>query len=527
MTLKRNYILLTVLFASLGVSAQGILDLMRYSDRDILGTARYMGMAGSFGALGGDASAILDNPGALGVYRTSELSFSLNPTITNTISKSTNLSTKENEFFFNFSNASLVVAIPTYKTSGLMSVNLSFTYNRVKDFSRITGYRNTSGAPSIAASMARFTQGFAQSAIFPENENLPYLSDLAYNAYIIDPMADSVSWKPIADRSVASAYYGIESGRVEEYNFAYGMNFSHKVYVGISLGVQNIDYSMQSENTEKYNDSQYLKLKNDFRTSGVGLNFGAGFIVRATSFLRLGASIHTPTYYVVDDYFSGSMSATNVVSGVNPDALAKTPASGIGYEFSTPLRFMASAGFIIGKKALINVEYQLSDYKSTMRFDDDYSGGDYLNGLFGYEMENAEIDKYSRISHLIKVGGEYRVASQFSFRAGVAYATPAVSENVVRTMLDNTTRTDLDYFFDKGSIYGSIGFGYRYNGFGIDIAYLYRNRTEGFATHQLDAELNLEERRYGVPTSAPEVDRSMADVVTHKHNIALTLLYKF
>jgi len=46
---------------------------LKISDNDIIGTARYSSMAGAFGALGGDPSAIKDNPAGLGIYRKSEL----------------------------------------------------------------------------------------------------------------------------------------------------------------------------------------------------------------------------------------------------------------------------------------------------------------------------------------------------------------------------------------------------------------------------------------------------------------------
>ena len=60
--------------------SQGLMDVSRMANTDIMGTARYMSMAGSMGALGGDPSAVLDNPAALGIYRSSELSFTLNAT---------------------------------------------------------------------------------------------------------------------------------------------------------------------------------------------------------------------------------------------------------------------------------------------------------------------------------------------------------------------------------------------------------------------------------------------------------------
>ena len=51
------------------LSAQGLFDALRFSDNSINGTARYMSMAGAFGALGGDPTSIMDNPAGLAIYR--------------------------------------------------------------------------------------------------------------------------------------------------------------------------------------------------------------------------------------------------------------------------------------------------------------------------------------------------------------------------------------------------------------------------------------------------------------------------
>src|SRR5690606_40512733 len=52
-----------------------VTDALRFSKMDHLGTARFNAMGGSFGALGGDFSAINVNPAGLGIYRSSEFSF--------------------------------------------------------------------------------------------------------------------------------------------------------------------------------------------------------------------------------------------------------------------------------------------------------------------------------------------------------------------------------------------------------------------------------------------------------------------
>ena len=53
--------------------AQGSMNAYNYSRTDIKGTARYMGMGGAFGALGGDISTLSQNPAGIGVYRSNEI----------------------------------------------------------------------------------------------------------------------------------------------------------------------------------------------------------------------------------------------------------------------------------------------------------------------------------------------------------------------------------------------------------------------------------------------------------------------
>ena len=52
--------------------SQSQLDAFKYSQTELNGTARYLGMGGAFGALGGDISAMNTNPAGLAIYKSSE-----------------------------------------------------------------------------------------------------------------------------------------------------------------------------------------------------------------------------------------------------------------------------------------------------------------------------------------------------------------------------------------------------------------------------------------------------------------------
>ncbi|NNK20558.1 MAG: aromatic hydrocarbon degradation protein, partial [Flavobacteriaceae bacterium] len=55
----------------LTATAQNIDDVLRYSTENLQGTARFQGMAGAFGALGGDMSALNINPAGSSVFANS------------------------------------------------------------------------------------------------------------------------------------------------------------------------------------------------------------------------------------------------------------------------------------------------------------------------------------------------------------------------------------------------------------------------------------------------------------------------
>ena len=70
--MKKIYILTAVLYSiPLMMYGQGETDALRFSQLDMRGTARYMSMAGAFGALGGDITTLSQNPAGIGVYRIS------------------------------------------------------------------------------------------------------------------------------------------------------------------------------------------------------------------------------------------------------------------------------------------------------------------------------------------------------------------------------------------------------------------------------------------------------------------------
>ena len=66
-------VILCTLVGTTAVSAQNLYDAARLMGNDLNGTARFVGMGGAMGALGGDISTMGTNPAGMGIYRSNDV----------------------------------------------------------------------------------------------------------------------------------------------------------------------------------------------------------------------------------------------------------------------------------------------------------------------------------------------------------------------------------------------------------------------------------------------------------------------
>ena len=114
-------------------------DVQRLAERDIMGTARYVGMGGAMTAIGGDPSAVLDNPAGLGLYRRSEVALTIDETIDYTLhsTPSTLHPTPYTRSRFTLPHCSAVFSWgKPNKHQGMIFNNLMFSFNRLTNFNR-------------------------------------------------------------------------------------------------------------------------------------------------------------------------------------------------------------------------------------------------------------------------------------------------------------------------------------------------------------------------------------------------------
>ena len=537
--MKKTFLTLIAIAAVSASFGQAMPDAYKYSAPQLRGTARFVSMGGAFGALGGDITTLTQNPAGIGVYRSSEVVATIGLDITGT-SASTPSAGKAStsDTRFNFNNFGYIGTVNFGRNTGLVNLNFGVAYNRLKSFNRTTQVKYTNIPTSLsnyAAEMANqerqlniangITPLSAADLDFrddydPYNADpyIPWLLPLAYQSFLISQGTNEQFFGGYnADMQNANAtMYMNERGRIDEYNFNIGGNVSNTFYWGFGFGVTDISYELRSNYKEMYQYAAtspigtatgHFDLGNTLSTRGSGINFKLGIIARPNDLLRLGVAIHTPTFYSLRDAYDANINFNNIIDntpGESPDGFKGniyTPNGTMHYNLSTPWKFMGSAAFFFGKKGLISFDYELNLYNSMRLYDD-----------WGTLTGTDDIKNAMRANSTFRIGGEYRVTSQFSLRAGYAlYTSPVRSSILEGDVSVPTAGTVPQYALPFSTNYYNVGFGYRFSSLYIDMAYSYCHENANFFAFSPTA------------IGSPEI----AKLTNSNHSILLTLGLKY
>ncbi|MBK9525213.1 MAG: hypothetical protein IPO39_10770 [Bacteroidetes bacterium] len=286
-----------MLFIAASGFSQTDLDAFRYSQSNLSGTSRFTSMGGAFGALGGDFSSLAVNPAGIAIYRKSEITFTPSIFVGSTESTFLGKTNSERKFNFNFGNAGMVF---THKfsendeTPGWKSWNFGFGYNRINNFHNRSFYENTNPTNSL-------TDYFAENAQGVGYDNLdPFYEYLAYYTYLINPDSLNNYSAAAPNGNIIQRRSSETRGSMGETDITFGGNYSNRLFIGGTLGFANIRY-VENTTFEEIDRENIIDTLNQFQfdqnltTHGFGFNFKFGLIYKAADWVRLGATVHTPT----------------------------------------------------------------------------------------------------------------------------------------------------------------------------------------------------------------------------------------
>lgn len=565
----KKYLLLSgCLLLAAGANAQGAMDAMNFTRPDLKGTARFMSMGGAFGALGGDLSTLSQNPAGIGVYRQSEVGFTLDIDNWNTRAESQGLRTSTNGSKVLLNNIGAVATL-RLPSNSCPNLNFGFTYNKGTSFNRTYSGR----VPQLKNSMTNYIAGMSNAnnvsigdvtstssydPYIPNDgyDSAPWLSILGYDSYFINPSDPDNNYNPgwrgqWGEGTAGNGYFSVnESGSIDEFNIALGGNINNIVYWGMNFDIVNFNFTQTTEWGEnltgayvpdQYNDiypqNSNWSLQNYYNASGTGFNYQLGFIVKPIQQLRLGIAMHTPTWYnLTETYYAN----TNFKYGADEKYTSATTNNGYSAQsdvaFRSQWKFIFSAAGVIGNRLIVSADYELTP-SSAIKYG--VSNG-YYNGGWGWDYDddwwdyyyspadtraldindpyyynNQEIKQYLQTQSTIRIGAEYRVTPQFSIRAGYAHTTSPVKSEVRNNQIAvATSGTQPSYRLDNYTNYVTAGLGYRFWKCYIDLAYVYKNVSADYHAYSPDPE----NPQYASPMSA---------LTMNNHQIVISAGFKF
>lgn len=480
----KNLKIITAVFMLLTIAAkaQNEVDALRYSNITFGGTARYIGLGGAFGALGGDFSTLSTNPAGLGVFRTSEFSFSPSIYTSETSSKYLEKTSGDIKYNFNFGNIGFVSAYKLRKAheegAGWEYLNFGFGVNRYANFNNRFLIEGDNHANSLITDYLDRANGNLVS------ELNPFDTELAYNAYLIDPIDTLGNYSSVVpvNGGVKQSKSITASGSMNEMVVSMGGNYNDQFYIGGTIGFPFIRYYEQSTYREVDLDTistfKTFSLNDDLSTVGSGINFKLGMIFKPIDYVRIGAAVHTPTFFTMKDSYSRTLSSE---FDDGKSYLATSPDGKFDYELNTPMRVIGSIGFVIGEYGLISADYEFVDYAEARLRAKSYK----------FFEENEAIQSNYRAQTNLRVGAEVRL-EPVTLRGGYAlYGSP------YKTGINNGEKTSL-----------SFGIGIREKEYFMDIAYVYTRADENYYLYN--------------PLLVQPVNNSMTS-----NNIMITLGLKF
>ena len=489
--------LVLTLFATIGLItlsfSQYVDQALIFSQHNFGSTARSQAMGGAFGAIGGDFSSLSINPAGIGVYLKPEISATFDIIGVNSV-KSTyqGQSTDDRNNNFSMRNLGYVFTTPAQGgNSGLVSFNFGIGFNKLNNYNQTSSVSSINSPTSRMNAFAQNTNGVTTTDLVGENnpwqnQNVMWESEMAWQNYLINVSNPD-------QNGVGNAYQSIlfqnelvnqnltvnKQGYLNEYVFSFGANFNHKLYLGATLGIQDLYYSQSSIYSENGGFGRF-DYYNYASTRGTGYNLKLGVIYKPTSALRLGLAIHTPTLFDLKENYNSSMTSElqNVSTDANGTHSSDSPFETYGYKMDTPTRIIASIAYQFGKKGMLSCDYEYVDY-SKMQYHDGNDG-------YNFSVKNSIISSVYRSVGNLRFGGEFKPISAVSLRAGYELFGNPYSSSVVTPDPNNAgqylTIAQPNTNFSYRTV--NFGVGYRINNVSFDLTYSQGSRTDYGYTYQ-------------------------------------------
>lgn len=442
-------------------SAQDSYTAQKLSSSDLNGTARYVGMGGAMGALGGDLSVMSSNPAGMGIFRHSEMAVTGS---LNTLSGEAYKNTSQRASLDNFG---VVVSLPYSNYSSLRYVNYGFAFRKKKNFfdsyDLSFGLNDQTQTDQVALLASYNLDNYGWGKANVDNWNGALARIGVQNGLLsVKESEDGTMIDEITAIDAKSARYVREqTGGISEFDFNVALNFDEQLYLGATVGIYDVKFNRNSYYTEfpLSADLSDYTICNRTSLSGTGVDLKLGAIFRPVEDnpFRFGVAIHTPTYYSLTDNTSYYVATT----------AGQSPVYHLGdydYQLVTPWKFNINAGTTVGGMLAIGAEYEYEDF-SAVRFKDYY----------GNSLSDLDDDAREALKGVgtFKIGAEARLSPEFSIRAGYNHSSAAFKDDAYKNVFWDSEIIETQYDNSAETNRFTVGAGYRSGSMSVDFAYQY------------------------------------------------------
>ncbi|MGU3373892.1 OmpP1/FadL family transporter [Chryseobacterium sp. M5A1_1a] len=474
--LKKSLVLMSI-SAAFFAQAQDISVIRNsveiYSNSPNIGSSKFNAMAGSNGALGGDASSLLTNPAGIGVAISGDVSGTLSINSNKNTSSLAGSSVKYTVNKTDLGNAGGIVAIPLMSKTGWKFINIGVNYSNQS----IENYVESPGNGNVIVPKKLFDKDGN-----PVNANLSYLGH-NYDRY----------------------------GNQSKMNIGVGANYENRLYVGAGLNFHyaSIDqretarFGLDLDNSVDSFSKQYTP--NSERSNGFSASLGV--IGKLSNEFRVGASIETPTWWTIDRVFSEYYTGN--------DGFIYYKNFGEDRTFTSPMKATVSAAFVPSKNFSLNVDYTLGLTKPKYK----------VQGEAESELNSFFSDTYKNLSE-VRVGAEYRIKS-FRLRGGYSYASSPFDAFTISAYSNAGAATNTNY---SDLILGArntigAGIGYDFGQFYLDAAY--QNISSSYKNPFLQSSADHGTGYYSGNFDVSPTSSVVSEVKNNKSNFFVTFGWKF
>lgn len=443
--------------------AQDVYDMEHFSTNDLNGTARYVGMGGAMAALGGDLSVMGTNPAGVGVYRTSDVALTGSLLITNTGGVIGYDAVRAS-----MDNAGIVFSTPVHD-SPVKFVNYGVNYAKRKNFfgNIDTGVDNLFGAYSQTHQIAGMANATSSVDEWGTLIDLSVANKGKHDGIITANqheedgkiIYDSFEGMPADEASYQRHTYG----SIAQTDINAAVNINDRFFAGVSVGIYSINYNRDSRYFERGMDDYAYRFDNFSSTDGDGVDIKLGVIARpfANSPFRIGAYLHTPTWYNLTDLCKTTLT-------YDDGSFHHYNSGEYDYRYHTPWKVGVGIGHTVGRSFAIDVDYEYSDL-SACRYRLDHGGfSDYFSA----------INKYAKYAlngqHTIKAGVEFKPIPSVSLRLGYNWVSSPFNKNAYRQLAIDDPETETAFTNWKATNRLTCGVGFRFKGGYFDLAYQYQ-----------------------------------------------------